>query len=742
MTSVTQLLEDQYFYRNNIVHRRRESAATPLFRQPKRPLDVRFVRYLDEKRLELYASQADTIDAFRAGHDVVIATSTGSGKTLGFNLCVGELLAVDRQATALYVYPTKALTHDQAERLAELDEATGLGAHPATYDGDTPAARKARAREESRILLTNFWGLHEYLPQVSSLQRYLSKLAVVVIDECHLQRGIMGTHVAFVVRRLQRLCNRLGASPRYLLASGTIANPGEHAAALIGREVYVIDGNGSGRGARTWLLWDTMADPDRSLTTQAAAVTAALAKAGYGTITFCGSRAGAEFVAHRASELSAGAPIGVYRAGLLPRERREVESKLRSGDLSAVVSTNALEVGIDIGSLDVAVVAGYPGTLSGLRQEVGRAGRAGQDSTALLMCDRDPLDQYWVRCPDALFGAPVERAVISLGNKEVLRGQALCAAAELPVKAEESGRFGVGLTAAVEALVEEGQLRQVRGAWVYVGSDRPASLVRIDSRRDDSIEVRVADELVEIMERHRALREAHSGAILFHGGSRLRVISLDLARAIATAEAIEAREHTRPIEVRSFALGTVEVERPLGNWRISLGPVQVWTQVIGYKIFVGDELVGMEGLDLPQSELSTRGLWLSPIDPETPAKTLEQRLLGSLHAAEHGLVHALSFLAMCDRGDAGGLSTVAHRFGNGCLVLLYDGHEGGSGIVEMAFDRFEELTALTLEMISGCDCELGCPRCVFDRLCGDDNQPMDRPGAVEVLSSLIPIPVT
>jgi DEAD/DEAH box helicase domain-containing protein len=725
------------WYRSQIRHVHVDPAVPARHAQPAAPLPDPLRAYLDDAGVELYTHQAAALDRWRAGEDVVVATRTASGKSLAFNLCVAETLLARPDATALYLYPTKALAHDQLERLSGLDAALSLRARPAVYDGDTPSASRRRIRRDSRIVVSNPYGLHEYLAQPLSFQSFWSRLAVVVVDESHRYRGVFGTHVAFVLRRLKRVAERLGGRPRFVLASATVANPDEHAAELVGRPVALVDEDGGPRAQRTVALFDSMADPDRGTLRQAAQVVAALADDGRQTICFTGSRVGAELVAEWSFDLAPARRISAYRAGYQPAERRGVEAQLRARELDAVVSTNALELGIDIGGLDAAVLAGYPGTIASTWQQLGRAGREGRPALGVLVAGDDPLDQYLVRRPETLFGAPVERAVVALDNPEVLASQVMCAAAEFAVREAEADRFGRGLPEALTKLRAEHQVAPAPSGYMYAGTERPASVVRIDGRGEDAIEVRAGDDLVEVLERWRAMREAHTGAILIHRGQRYRVVELDLERRVARVEPVQVREHTRSTLVRDFSLGDARLTRPVGPWSLSLGPVVVRSHVVGFKTMRGDEVVAEQELRLPSVPLRTEGLWLAA---QVPAGTLVspgRHLLGAMHAAEHALIHTMPLLAMCDRGDAGGVSTLVHSGAPGPLVLLYDGFEGGSGIVAQAERCFSQLVELTLDLLATCDCGAdGCPRCCYSRLCGSDNEPMDRLGAIELLDAL------
>jgi DEAD/DEAH box helicase domain-containing protein len=471
---------------------------------------------------------------------------------------------------------------------------------------------------------------------------------------------------------------------------------------------------------------------------QAAEIVAALANSGRSTICFTGSRVLTELVARWAAQMAPRAAISPYRAGYLPAERREIERQLRAGELDAVVSTNALELGIDIGGLDAVVMAGYPGTIASTWQQIGRAGRAHRPALAVLVTGEDPLDSYLARRPETLFGAPVERAVVALDNPSVLAGQVLCAAAELPVREDESAGFGGALPGVLEALRGEGLVAPVPAGLAYVGRSRPASEVRLDGRPEGAVELRVGGAVIEILERWRAMRQAFTGAVFLHRGESFRVAQLDLEAGVAVAEPYDGEEHTRAVVVRAYGVGEPEESRAIGPWRVGIGDALVRSQVVAYRQFRHDELLAVHPLELPEVVLDTRGLSL------VPERELGEILgggvdpLASLHAAEHALIHAMPLLAMCDRQDAGGASMLLEAKSARPLVLVYDGYDGGSGIVDAAYDHVDALVDIAHDMLATCDCELGCPRCVFDRDCGSGNADLDRPGALQVLASLRP----
>lgn len=727
-------VHSQAWYRGQIGHVHRSAPSPPCYQEPAEPLSGAVAAFLDQQGFALYRHQAQTIDAWRSGQDVVLATATSSGKSLAFSCCAAEALLGDARATALFLYPTKALARDQLQQLQDLERALALGAEPAAYDGDTPPSARSRIRNRSRMIVSNPYGLHEYLAQPEAWRGFLAHLSLVVVDEAHRYRGVFGAHVAFVLRRLTRLARRLGADPRFILASGTIANPGEHAGALIGRPVVVVDGDGAPRGARAVALFDAATDPRRSMGLQAAAVVGALVESGLPTICFAGSRTLAELVGRWASEAAPTARISPYRAGYLPDERRRIEEALRRGAIDAVVSTNALELGIDIGGLDAVVLAGYPGTVASTWQQIGRAGRRGREALAVLVAGDDPLGSYILRRPATVFGAPFERAVVARANPSVVLGQVLCAAAEAPLGVDDEARFGPELPQAIADLTAERLLAPVLGGSAFSGTFRPASLVRIDGSRDGSVTIRVEGEAVEVLDRWRAVSQAYPGAVLLHRGEALRVLDLDLVGGVATAERTDGAEYTTSRVTRHYQLAPPQRSRSIGPWLVDSGLADIASRTVGYSLHRGSDVVATASLDLPEQVLRTRALRLSV--PYRPSPFDGGFTLAGLHGAEHALIHALALVAMCDRQDVGGLSRLVDPATASSTIVLYDGHEGGSGIVDELYVRLEEVAGLAADMLASCDCEVGCPRCVFDRDCGSANRDLDRVDAQVVLGSL------
>jgi DEAD/DEAH box helicase domain-containing protein len=703
--------------------------------------------HLDRNRISLYSHQAEALEAFRNRENVILTTRTASGKTLAFLLPVLERLSLDHAATALFLYPTKALTYDQLKTAGQICHDTGVSAFPAVYDGDTPRDQRPRIRQESRIVLSNPHELHQVLPWHHQWSRFLSGLSCVVVDEAHRYRGVFGSNMAFLLRRLRRLCARYGSCPLFIVSSATLANPAEFAEKLCGVPFRTISGDGAPQRSRRFVLYNPFRDGvmEGSFHRDAAGVLVECMRHRLQTLTFTGSRKMTELVALWAREGAVRERVGTtdmiaaYRAGYLPEERRDIENRLKSGSLAGVVSTNALELGIDIGSLDGVILAGYPGTMMATWQQAGRAGRGGGDSVAFLVASANPLDQYFMRHPDLFFGSPHESALIDLENPYIISGQLLCAAAELPLTTGDSEYFGPGFLRVADALKAERLVAGTPRGLVYSGSRRPHELVGLSSISRDSFRVVSNGRTLETLDRGQAFREAHRGAVLLHQGEQYLVDSMDLSHGIIRASPSEVDYYTRPLKSVDISVVQVRDSRPVGDFTLSFGDVEVREQYYAYKIIRNDSILGVEPLDLPPLEFSTKAVWFTP--PEYLERDLRSAGAdgaGGLHGTEHALIAMMPFHVLCDRWDLGGLSVPAHPVTGGAAVFIYDGHEGGIGLAEKAYSIFEDLIRHTAALVRECPCEEGCPACIYSPKCGNDNQPLDKKGTILILEALTP----
>ena len=689
----------------------------------------------------LYGHQAEAWEAAARGEHFVVTTGTASGKTLAFNLPVLDALAREPKRRALYLYPTKALAQDQLRALGSF-RLPKLRA--AIYDGDTPADRRWQVRKWANLILSNPDMLHVgVLPHHDRWGDVLSNLAYVIVDEAHVYRGVFGSHVANVLRRLRRLARVYGADPQFLLASATIANPGELGTRLLGIELTVIGDDAASRAERTVALWNPpLTDEELGLRAsalgEASKLMADLVERNLRTLCFTKSRRAAELI-HRftADRLGDDSLLSPYRAGYTPAQRREIERRLLEGELLGVSATNALELGIDVGLLDCVISVGFPGTVASLRQQWGRAGRRGH-GLAVLVASEDALDQYFMREPRALLGRRVEAAILDHENPRVLDGHVRAAAFEAPLDDRDREVLG---DAALERAAALPELRRTDAGYVWAGRDYPAAHVSLRSTGPESFTVvdATSGAVLGIVEQERAFSTVHEGAIYLHLGESYRVRALDLESRHAVVEPFRGDYYTQAkVETTTAIVEPYRNERRLGL-DLSFGSVVVTDQVVGYqkKSIQTQESIELVALDLPETEFATEAVWFLPEPWMLEGIEREPRLLGSLHAAEHSLIALLPLWAMCDRWDIGGLSTNIHFQTGRPTIFVYDGHSGGVGITERGFEVFEGWAGDTAKLLHGCPCDHGCPSCVQSPKCGNLNEPLDKAGALRLLERML-----
>jgi DEAD/DEAH box helicase domain-containing protein len=681
----------------------------------------------------LYAHQRAVWDAAAAGDHVLVTTGTASGKTLAFNLPVLDALARDPKSRALYLYPTKALAQDQFRTLSAYRVPR---LKPAIYDGDTPTEHRRQIRRGSNVVLTNPDMVHVgILPNHDRWADLLANLRYVVVDEAHVYRGVFGSHVANVLRRLVRLARIYGADPRFLLASATVSNPGELGASLLGERVAVISDDAAPRADRTVVLWnpellDAELGQRASPLAEAAKLQAAFVERGLRTLTFAKSRKAAELI-HRftAERLGDDAHLSPYRAGYTAAQRREIERRLSDGELLGVSATNALELGIDVGLLDVVVSVGFPGTVASLRQQWGRAGRRGS-GLAVLVASEDGLDQFFMREPDKLLGRRVEAAILDHANPRVLAGHVRSAAYEAPLTGDDAPEY-------VAAARHDPLLKETPAGIVWAGRDHPAAQVALRSSEPDAFTVvdGTTGDVLGLVERSRAYSTVHEGAVYLHRGESYLVRELDLTTLHAVVEPFGGNWYTQAKKETMTSI----VEPRRAEWRLGMeltfGEIEVTEQVVAYerKTISGQERIELVPLDLPATTFTTEAIWYLPEAVHLAELEEMPRLLGTLHAAEHAMIALLPLWAMCDRWDIGGLSTNIHPQTGRPTVFIYDGHAGGVGITERGFEQFEGWTRDTAELIAGCPCSDGCPSCVQSPKCGNLNDMLDKAGALTFL---------
>ncbi|MDN5900684.1 MAG: DEAD/DEAH box helicase [Brachybacterium sp.] len=770
--------------------------------------DPRLVTHLAQQGITApWIHQEQAAQLAREGQDVVLATATASGKSLAYLLPVLTAIGARehdpeaRRATALYLSPTKALAADQLTNITAMADGAGIrDARVAVYDGDTPSEQRRWVRRHGTVVLTNPDMLHfGILPGHEQWAHFFRALRYVVIDECHSYRGVFGSHVSMVIRRLRRIAAHYRAEPTFILASATTANPELSASRLIGRDVEAVTEDGSPRAGLTIGLWapgprtrvdgrgdparwsdDGAADDDldeetgegpstqrtedplrRSATSEAATILADLVERDVQTLVFARSRRGAELVAGGARRLleqkaeqtvspqlaDRASRVAAYRGGYLARERRELEDALRSGELQALASTNALELGIDIAGLDAVVVAGWPGTRASLWQQFGRAGRrqdADGGALALFVAREDPLDTYVVHHPETIFGAEVEASVFDPGNPYVMTPHLCAAASELAIRDGEEEIFGPTARELLNTLAARGVLRSRATGWYWTMSESAHQLT--DLRGSGGEPVRIVEQasgvLLGTVDAASAHTQVHDGAVYLHQGTNYVVNQLDVDQAVAFVRREDPLHSTHPQTASTLRIRQIDREVDWsGGVQLCFGTVDVTDQVTGYQVrdVFTQSVLAQHPLDLPPRTLTTKAVWwVIPQETADGAEIPGEELPGALHAAEHAAISMLPLLATCDRWDIGGLSAAQHEDTGVPTIFVYDGAPGGAGFAERGADDAAAWVRATADMIGECGCEAGCPACVVSPKCGNGNEPLSKVQAVALLELLRP----
>lgn len=708
-----------------------------------------------------FRHQAQAAQAAYEGNHCVLATGTGSGKSLAYLMPALSRIGAargergQRGATTLYLSPTKALAQDQYAALRSL----GLSAlRVCTHDGDSSKEQRDWAREHAEYVLSNPDMLHHsMLPTHRRWASFLGKLEFVVVDECHHYRGVFGAHVAQILRRLRRICEFYGASPTFVLASATAADPGAAAHRLTGLDFTEFTEDFSAQGSLTLALWEpplsgaggeNAAPVRRPAGSEVADLLTDLVVEGVRTLAFVRSRQGSEQVALTSrrllGEVSAdlAGRVAAYRGGYLPEERRALEAALRSGELLGLAATNALELGIDISGLEAVLIAGFPGTRAAMWQQLGRAGRRGADALGVLVARDDPLDTYLVNHPEKLVGAPIESFVFDPDNPYVLGPHLCAAAAEIPLTEEGLALFGPGAREAVDALAEARLLRRRPRGWFWTDSRRASDLA--DIRSTGGAPVRLVEDgsgrVLGTVDHGSAPTMVHPGAVYLHQGESYLVLALDLAESVATLTAQRPGYSTSAREITDISIVREHDRQAWAQARVCLGEVTVTHQVVGYlkKKSPTGEVIGEVPLDLPERTLGTTAVWWTLADDALASTGLaEADLPGAAHAAEHAAIGLLPLFATCDRWDIGGVSTALHPDTGRLTVFVYDGHPGGAGFAERGYATAREWWRATRDAISSCECPAGCPSCVQSPKCGNQNNPLDKQGAIRLLAALL-----
>ncbi|MCX5717645.1 MAG: DEAD/DEAH box helicase [Nitrospirae bacterium] len=743
--SLIESLEKDDRFSLSITEHRYIHPAEPLYK--KIDLDERLRRVFKNQGIELFwRHQVEAIDLIRQGENVVVMTPTASGKSLIYNIPVIESIIENPETRALYIFPLKGLEQDQVKNLNELCEAVfGIKedfvrgtksplSFGEVYDGDTTAYRRKKIREKMpNVIFTNPDMLHLAInPFHAKWKGFFKNLKYVVVDEIHTYRGVFGSNVAHVLRRLRRICNCWGSNPQFIACSATIANPQDIAEELSGLPFKTVTESGAPQAGRHFMFINPLLE---SPYTEATALFIKCLEAGFKTIVFTKARKITELVykwtVDRVPQFSK--KISPYRAGFLPEERREIEQKLFSGELLGVVSTSALELGVDIGGLDVCILIGYPGSISSTWQRAGRVGRQGQESLIAMIAIQDALDQYFMRHPDAFFEKSHEAGLIDPENKNIIKKHLPCASSEIYLRACDSIYDTEKLMPLIEELVQEGILNPGKKGDIWFSRSRTPHR---------EVEIRAIGKPFYILDesgRHigdlsgaRIFREAFPGAIYLHRGRQYRVSELLIEEKKVICKEVDVLYYTQArTKDETEVIEEMEV-RKIGSLKVFRGRLRMKNRVIGYdrKNIFDRTRLSRHDLDMPEYIFDTEGLWLRiDKDTENDMESLGYDLAGSLHAFEHASIACMPLFALCDKGDIGGLSCPVYPLFKKPAIFIYDGYEGGIGLTKRAFDVMDEWFKAALTVISECPCEEGCPSCIQDPQCSSGNQPLDKEGA-------------
>jgi len=705
-------------------------------------------KYLLDSHIKLYKHQVEATQLIREGENVLITTPTASGKTLAFNLAIIENLSKDEDATALYIYPAKALANDQLNVLKHMESSCNLDFEPNIYDGDTPKNIRPWIKENSRLILTNPYMLHLILGWHHQWSRFYKNLKYVVIDEAHHYRGVFGSNVAFLIRRLRRICSHYGSYPQFILSSATLANPEEFSRNLVGKTFQEVNQDTSPSGRKHFVLYNPFAKwGDLSTHQETKNLFQLMVLNDLQTLCFTISRKMAEIIAMWTKrELNETRPdlvdrITAYRSGYLAEERRKIEKGLKTGNLVGVTCTNALELGVDIGSLDCVIISGYPGTMISTWQQAGRAGRAENESLVVMVAFENALDQYLMKHPEFLFHKSHENAVIDLQNKKITRGHLLCAIKELPLTVDDFEKYFEADFDALEAIRREKMIKEALTGLTFIGLKDPAREINLDQISSDNFKVFHNKHVMETMDRQHAYSEAHEGAVLINQGETYIVDKFNLDKRRINVKKMDVDYHTQALRNVDVSIEKEISTRKTGKFSVSFGEVKVTQDFYKYKQMLYGKTLSTHELDLPPLRYHTRGLWFTI--PGVVADSLENIIpkkdayAGSLHGAEHALISMFPLLVLCDRFDIGGLSTNYHPQTGKATIFIYDAYEGGIGLAEKAVEVMEKLVEVTRDMVKSCQCRKGCPTCIYSPKCGNDNKPLHKKGTIFILEAMM-----
>jgi len=748
-----QQVHGQDFFDDQIVQSRELAERPPVYQKVSGGLNQTVADSLGALDIrQLYSHQATAIEEVREGRNIVIVTGTASGKTLCYTIPVLEELLAEPRSTMLFIYPTKALAQDQLRALTAFqDHDSHIQFMAGTYDGDTPQGLRRRLRDGGNIILTNPDMLHQgILPQHTRWARFFTQLKYVVIDEVHAYRGVFGSHLANVMRRLNRICQHYGASPQFICSSATIANPAQHAERVCGVPMKLVDNDGAPRGPKRFILWNppplksaAMGDPAnwriggdrRSPMGEAIALMTALVKERVQTIAFVRTRLASELIFKGCRERllpiskRLADSVQAYRGGYLPEERREIERRLAEGEILGVSSTNALELGIDIGSLDACILVGYPGTIASLWQQSGRAGRGREESLVFLLAQNSPMDQYLMAHTDYLFEQSPENAVVDPDNPHVVVGHLKCAANELPLSDEHADVFGAYATAVLDLLEEDQSVKRIEDRWYWASSDYPSASVNLRNIAGPVYTIQDrshGDQVIGTLDEISALSQLHDHAVYLHGAETYFVSRLDLAQKIAFVDRQELDYYTQAVQFSEIRIDETEVEEDWHGCLLGFGDATVTTSIPMFKKirFHSRDSLGYEELDLPTQILETVTFWFAPADDVVVAMTEKKMLLSeAMIGIASVLVEVVPLFVMCDTQDIG-VVLDSKNLGRDA-IFLHDRYPGGMGYARRCVSHFDDIIRTVADVIRDCGCEDGCPSCVGSAVTPSSSSDLD-----------------
>ena len=754
--------KNKKWFRDRIEHIEEIPPRRARYAQEKIELPKELQDYLDKNNIKLYTHQYKTLTEVRKGKNVIITTPTASGKTLSFTLPVIEDLTKNKEDTALYIYPTKALANDQLKSILEIDNECNLGIYPEKYDGDTPKSRRPEIKRKSRLIITNPYELHLILPWHSQWKRFFENIKYIIIDEAHQYRGVFGSNMAFLIRRLKRICKYYGSEPQFIISTATLANPKEFGEKLTGLKSTIIDDNGSPSGEKKFIFFNPyrIESKNPSIHNDTLKLFNTYLTHNMQTICFEISRKMAEVIALRSKkELRIKNPelcdkITAYRAGYTVEERKKIEDNLKSGKLNGIVTTNALELGINIGSLDSVIISGYPGTLISTWQQAGRAGRKNQKSLITLVAFQNPLDQYFMKHPEVFFKKSHEHAIIDLNNQQILRGHLKCAAYEIPLKLGEIESFGFDdegiVIDEIDELENDEKIKYKDGQWVYndmelLKQDKsPNFEVNLSDVMSEPFKVFNGNKFLEEMSEKQAFREAHENAVLIHNGDTYLVREMDIQEKRIFVKKQDLNYYTqalKEVEVKSLKK---ENEKDIGDIHLSYGKLVVTEKYDRFNIIKFSKISASKKLNLPPLNFNTKGLWFTI--PYTIKEELEEYLvseekfsdlfMGCLQGVENVFLSVAPFHVMCDTYDLGGVTKNMHEDTLNATIFIYDGFEGGVGLTKKAYRLFGDIIEMAYELVRDCDCVDGCPACIYSSQSQTDDKHLNKEGTLHILKRL------